>query len=81
MPEETKKIGISLYATLRKKSPDVANRGQVTTTAATVKELLDEIRIPKDQAALVFVNEKRASLESELRDGDKIKIFPVLGGG
>lgn len=57
------------------------NRGPVTTKATTIGELLDEIHITKVEAAIVFVNNKRAGLESELQDGDKIKIFPILGGG
>jgi molybdopterin synthase sulfur carrier subunit len=76
-----KKISISLYATLRKKRSDLANRGPVTTKAGTIGELLDEIQIPKDEAAMVFVNEKRAVLESEVQDGDRVSIFPILGGG
>jgi molybdopterin synthase sulfur carrier subunit len=76
-----KKISISLYATLRKRRSDLANRGPVTTKAGTIGELLDEIQIPKDEAAMVFVNEKRAVLESEVQDGDRVSIFPILGGG
>jgi len=76
-----KKISISLYATLRKRRSDLANRGSVTTKATTVGELLDEIHITKVEAAIVFVNEKRATLESELQDGDTVSIFPILGGG
>ena len=30
---------------------------------------------------MVFVNEKRAVFESEVQDGDKVSIFPILGGG
>jgi molybdopterin converting factor small subunit len=76
-----KKISISLYATLRERRSDLMNRGPVTTKATTIGELLDEIHITKVEAAIVFVNNKRAGLESELQDGDKIKIFPILGGG
>jgi molybdopterin converting factor small subunit len=76
-----KKISISLHATLRKKRTDLRNREPVTTNSTTVGELLDEINIAKGEAAIIFVNEKRASLESAIQDGDKIKIFPMLGGG
>jgi sulfur carrier protein ThiS len=76
-----KKISIFLYATLRKRRSGLVNRGPVTTKATTVGELLDEIRIPKDEAAIVFVNDNRATLESCVEDGDTVRIFPVLGGG
>lgn len=76
-----KRIKISLYATLRKGRSDLAKRGPVTTGATTIGELLDELHIAKVEAGIVFLNEKRASLESEVQDGDKVSIFPILGGG
>ncbi|UCF99554.1 MAG: MoaD/ThiS family protein [Spirochaetaceae bacterium] len=76
-----KKVSISLYGTLRMKKPDFADRDLVQTRATSVGELLDELNIPKGQAAIVFVNEKRARFDSEIQDGNNIKIFPMLGGG
>jgi molybdopterin converting factor small subunit len=76
-----KRITITLYANLRKKRSDLANRGQVTTEAATIGELLTELDIGKEEAEIVFVNDKRAGLESGLSDGDRVGIFPILGGG
>jgi molybdopterin synthase sulfur carrier subunit len=76
-----KKISIALYATLRKRRSDLATRGAVATEATTIGQLLDEIQITEVEAAIVFVNEKRATLESEVQDGDKVSIFPILGGG
>jgi sulfur carrier protein ThiS len=51
------------------------------TAAASVGELLDELGLTEEEAAIVFVNEKRAGIASVIRDGDRIRIFPVLGGG
>jgi len=59
----------------------LANRGPVATKATTIGELLDEIQVSRVEAAIVFVNEKRATLESKVQDGDKVSIFPILGGG
>ena len=76
-----KTIRISLYANLRSRRPDLADRGSVATKAATIGELLAELDIAEKEAAIVFVNDKRAGLSSELRDGDRVGIFPILGGG
>jgi molybdopterin converting factor small subunit len=76
-----KQISISLYGTLRMIKPDFADRNLVQTKARSVGELFGEVNIPKGQAAIVFVNEKRARFDSEIQDGDNIKIFPMLGGG
>jgi molybdopterin converting factor small subunit len=76
-----KKVSVFLYGTLRVIRSDLSDRQLVQTRANSLEELLDEMNIPKDQAAIVFVNEKRARFESEIRDGNNIKIFPMLGGG
>jgi len=75
------KIKISLYATLRIKRRDLLDRELVTANASSVGQLLAELDLTRDEAAIVFVNGKRAGLESVIQDGDEIKIFPMLGGG
>ena len=75
------KIRISLYGTLRKKRRDLLDRGIVTAKANSVRQLLAELDLNRDEAAIIFVNQKRAGLESLIQDGDEIKIFPLLGGG
>jgi molybdopterin converting factor small subunit len=75
------KIKISLHATLRTKRQDLLDRELVTANASSVGQLLAELDLTRDEAAIVFVNGKRAGLESVIQDGDEIKIFPMLGGG
>jgi molybdopterin converting factor small subunit len=75
------KIRISLYGTLRKKRRDLLDRGIVTAKANSVGQLLAELDLNRDEAAIIFVNQKRAGPESLIQDGDEIKIFPLLGGG
>lgn len=75
------KIKISLHATLRTKRRDLLDRELVTAKANSVGELLAELDLTREEAAIVFVNGKRAGLESVIQDGDEIKIFPMLGGG
>lgn len=70
-----------MYGTLRKMKPDLSERHLVETKANSLVELLDEIHIPRRQAAIVIVNEKLAGPEIALQDGDIIKIFPMLDGG
>lgn len=77
----TMKIKISLHATLRTKRRDLLDRELVTAKANSVGELLAELDLSREEAAIVFVNGKRAGLESVIQDGDEIKIFPMLGGG
>jgi molybdopterin converting factor small subunit len=72
-------VRLVLQATLRRKFPEVSD--PLVTTAATVGQLLDELHLPRSEAAILFVNGLRAALESAIRDGDEIRVFPLLGGG
>lgn len=56
-------------------------RDSVNTSASSVGNLLDELDLKGEEETIVFVNEKRAEPETAIRDGDNIKIFPILGGG
>ncbi len=74
-------IRVRLYGMLGKRRPDLADGGPWTTGAADLRGLLDEAGIPQAEAALVFVNGERATLERPLRDGDEVRVFPMLAGG
>jgi molybdopterin converting factor small subunit len=72
-------VRLILQAALRQKHPGLAD--PLRTGAATVGQLLDEQRIPWSEAAMLFVNERRATPEAAIREGDEIRVFPLLGGG
>jgi len=74
-------IRVTLHGTLRKKRPELVDHDHVTAGASSIGRLLVELDLPWEEAAIVFVNGKRAGLESSIQDGDEIKIFPLLGGG
>ncbi len=72
-------VRLVLQATLRQKFRGLPD--PVITQAATVGELLDEQHIPRSEAAMLFVNGLRAAPEDAIREGDEIRVFPLLGGG
>ncbi len=47
----------------------------------TVKDVIHTLKIPCEEVKVVFVNGKHASLQTKLKDGDRIGIFPAVGGG
>ena len=75
------KVKISLHGTLRKKHRDLMDSSPVMSKASSVGQLLAELGLTRAEAPIVFVNDRRAGHESLIKDGDLIKIFPVLGGG
>ena len=47
----------------------------------TALELVRRLDIPLEEIKLVFVNGAAASLDTVLADGDRVGIFPPVGGG
>jgi molybdopterin converting factor small subunit len=50
-------------------------------TKFKVLDILKETNIPKEYIALITINGSVSSLNSELKDGDKIILYPPVGGG
>lgn len=47
----------------------------------TVGGLIDDLGIPRQDIKLIFINGVHAHMESMLKDGDRLGIFPPIGGG
>lgn len=46
-----------------------------------VKDVIDMLKIPLKELGIIFINGKDASLDTELKEGDVLSIFPLVGGG
>ena len=73
-------IDLRLFATLRKFSPDSPDKYTIKD-GSTVGDILKRLHIPTEKAKLIFINSTKACLESALKDGDRVGIFPPVGGG
>mgnify|MGYP001815470294 CR=1 FL=1 len=73
-------IDLRLFATLQKVIPDNSD-AIVITHGVTVRELLEQIGVPIEKAKLVFVNGLKKDLEVKLNGGERVGIFPPVGGG
>ena len=47
----------------------------------TVRSACARIGIPPERIKMVMVNGRRASLDGPVRDGDRVGLFPPVGGG
>jgi len=77
-------IEVHLYATLAKFLPV----GAVDKTCRIefdanphVSDILERLEIPKDSVKLIFVNGVHAQKTTILTDGDRVGLFPPVGGG
>jgi molybdopterin synthase sulfur carrier subunit len=73
-------IQIKLFATLQKFMPASAENYPIEA-GTTVGGLLQQLDIPPDRIKLVFIDGVRAELTSTLKGGERVGIFPPVGGG
>jgi len=77
-------VEVRLYATLRKYHPDLGI-GEPLVMAlddkAKLGNLLNELKLPKEEVKVTLVNGKWEDKSYPLRDGDRIGIFSPIGGG
>lgn len=73
-------ISLRFFASLSKRMPEDHDRFAVSP-GTTAGEVLSSLGITEDDAKLVFVNNRRAELTSILEDGDRLGVFPPVGGG
>jgi len=73
-------IEIKCFATLAPRLPDNA-ADYPAEPGETVRSLIAKLDIPEGDIALIFINSARAYLDSEIKDGDRVGLFPPVGGG
>lgn len=73
-------IQIKLFATLQRFMPASAENYAIET-GTTIRTLLQQLDIPEDKAKLIFIDGIKADLATVLIGGERIGIFPPIGGG
>jgi molybdopterin converting factor small subunit len=76
----TAHITIKLFATLSQFTPDSPDRYPIESET-TIRTLLKQIGVSEDEIKLIFINGIKGDLTSPLHDGDRVGIFPPIGGG
>jgi len=78
------KVEIALYATLTKYLPPHAQNRKAAIEVkedATVREVMDQLGIPRDLPNILLVNGRQTPEDAVLQDGVTLSIFPPLAGG
>jgi len=76
------KVQISMYATLKQYAPGGQGNFELNlATGATVKTLLERLKIPQTVERVMLVNGRQPDDGTRLADGDKITLFPPIEGG
>ena len=74
------KIELKLFATIAKYLPLSPDNFSVED-GATIHEIIAKLGIPDFEVKLTFVNGVQQPLDYILNDGDRLGIFPPVGGG
>lgn len=80
MPSGPTTIDLRLFATLAPHTPPNASRYPIEP-GITVGQLLTHIQVPLADAKLIFVNSIKGDLFTRLNGGERVGIFPPVGGG
>ena len=78
------KIEVNLYATLKQymKNETLGKASGIELEEGTcVEDLIQKLEIPVDSVKFIFVNGIHAKRDTILKDGDRLGLFPPVGGG
>jgi molybdopterin synthase sulfur carrier subunit len=78
------RVLVKLFATLSRHFGDVMPGTPVeveVTEGATLADLAEQLQVLQEEVRMVFVNGRMQPLDYVLRPGDKVGIFPPVGGG
>jgi len=73
------KVTVKLFATFR-----AGRFGEQTKEYApqtTVGDILNELNLPLDEIGATLINHRHVEEDQQLKEGDTLSIFPLVGGG
>jgi molybdopterin converting factor small subunit len=74
------KITIKCFASLSRFTPADAEAYPLAQ-GDTVERVVQRLGIPLEELKLVFVNGAHSPLSTPLAEGDRLGLFPAVGGG
>lgn len=74
------KIDLKLFVTLSQYLPKDKDCCEIPEET-TVEKLMADLGIPADMVKLIFINGKRQDSTYQLRQDDRVGLFPPVGGG
>ena len=72
------KLNVKCFATLMPLTPP---GGSLEFHGTDICDLLRQLSIPESEARIIFVNGIGVEKDALLHDGDRVGIFPPVGGG
>ena len=73
------KVNVKLFATFRTGRFAAALREYPEGTS--IAEVIRELHIPEILIGMIMLNNQHAEPGNQVKDGDSLALFPLLGGG
>ena len=73
-------ITVKCYATLSAYQPDNTENFPINE-GETVASLIQRLGIAPEEVKITFVNSRSVDVNTALNEGDRVGIFPAVGGG
>jgi molybdopterin synthase sulfur carrier subunit len=73
-------IHLKLFASLHEFEPPSSGNYSIEQ-GMSIRELLQQLELPPQKARLIFINGIKADLSATLKGGERVGIFPPVGGG
>lgn len=74
------RIELKLFVTLAKYHPGGGGEHDIED-GTTVAGMIRELAIPMEDVKLIFINGKKVEPDTVICNGDRVGIFPPVGGG
>jgi sulfur-carrier protein len=77
-------VRVKVFATLSRYLPGVRPGTPLlvdTPEGATLDLLVEQLKLPRDEVKVVYVDGRRQPMDYILKVGDEVGIFPPIGGG
>lgn len=73
-------IQLKLFATLQPYMPPSGENFYIEP-GISIDSLLKQLKVPREKAKLIFIDGIKANLSTTLSGGERVGIFPPVGGG
>ena len=72
-------VEVRLFATLRQGRQKVYHVEH--SSVNTIQDIIDMLEIPRGEVNIMLINGFHQKLETQVKDGDIVSLFPAVGGG
>lgn len=75
------KVKVILHGLLKEYHDNIPEFEMELEEGTTPKQLIERLGIPANEISIVAINGSRVDKSAEIKDGDTVKIYQIVGGG